>query len=75
MHHGTVRAVLKDAGIQIRTRQRLTDRQLEEAKRLYIAGQSTTEIGEVLGCYASTVGRALTKLGVSLRPPGHIRID
>jgi DNA invertase Pin-like site-specific DNA recombinase len=70
LHHGTVRGVLQDAGITIRTRRRLTTQQLEEAKRLYLAGQSTTEIGERFGCYASTIGRALLKLGVTLRPPG-----
>lgn len=75
LHHGTVRAVLVEAGVEIRTRRRLTDAQVAHARDMYLAGFTTTEIGEVLGVYASTVGRALIKAGVRLRPAGSHKID
>ncbi|MBZ5735144.1 helix-turn-helix domain-containing protein [Nocardioides sp. TRM66260-LWL] len=70
LHHQTIRAVLVEAGVLVRTRQRLTQKQLEEIVKLYESGLTTTEIGERLGVYASTVGRQLKKLGVELRAPG-----
>lgn len=70
MHHQTVREVLCEAGVVVRTRQRLTSQQLREIERLYADGASTSELGARFGVAASTVGRALIRRGVVLRPPG-----
>lgn len=70
MNHSTIRALLVEAGVTVRTRRRLSVEQIARAHDLYLDGYSTTQIAELFGCYASTIGRALVKLGVSLRPPG-----
>ncbi len=70
MHHQTVRQILVEAGVEVRRRQRLSDDNLTEVRRLYEAGATTTEIGEQFGVYASTIQRALHRLGVERRSAG-----
>lgn len=71
LHHQTVRAVLIEAGVLVRTRQRLTQTQLEEIVQPYESGLTTTEIGERYGVCTSTVGlHHLKQLGVGRRAPG-----
>ena len=68
IHRNSVRAHLYKAGIAIR-RRGLTEQQMDEATRLYLAGNSLARLGEQLGCDQTTVRRALSKRGVVMRFP------
>jgi IS30 family transposase len=69
MHRHTVAAHLEREGVSVRPQMKMTPRLVERATKLYAEGQSTTVIGKQLGVEASTVGKALKRAGVQLRPP------
>ena len=48
---------------------RMTPGLVERATELYTQGWSTVQIGKQLGVTASTVGKAMKRAGVQLRPP------
>lgn len=58
--------LLRDAGVPIR-RQGLTNEQIDDAARLYEAGQSLAKIGRQLGVDHGTVWRQLKNCGVRMR--------
>lgn len=62
-----ISAALKRAGVQLR-RQGLTTRQVDEAERLYAAGQSLARISECLEVDAGTVRTRLIQRDVTMRP-------
>ena len=68
LHRHSVRAHLTKAGVEIR-RRGLTEPQIDEAVRLYLAGSSLAKLGEQFGCDHTTVRRALKRRGLSLRKP------
>lgn len=61
--------LLEEEGVPRRF-QPLTPKQLERVIELYEAGKSTYDIAEQLKIPKTTVGRALNKAGVSMRPRG-----
>jgi lambda repressor-like predicted transcriptional regulator len=69
MHRRTVAAHLEREGVAVREQLKVTPRLIEWAKQLYANGQSLSAIGKQLGVEASTVGKALKRAGVKLRPP------
>jgi hypothetical protein len=62
IHRETVSSVLEREGVQ-RRRRPLSTSQIEKASVLYESGWSLARVGAELGCDASTVWRALAKLG------------
>ena len=68
MHRQTVARHLKREGIAVRSQLKMTPRLTEQAERLYADGHTLTAIGVKLGVEASTVGKALKRTGVQLRP-------
>jgi len=62
IHRGMVSGVLEREEVQ-RRRRPLSTSQVEEPSVLYENGWSLARVGEELGCDASTVWRALAKLG------------
>lgn len=69
IHRTTVSAHVARAG---KTRQRLTEAQVEEAIRLYEQGQSLRVVGQYLDVSDKMVRRALHDSGVTVRPRGRI---
>ena len=70
MHRHTVAAHLEREGVAVRPqRKMMSPRLIERAKQLYADGHSLVAIGKQLGVEASTVGKALKRSGVQLRPP------
>lgn len=53
----------------MRSRIRMTPRLVARATELYEAGWSTVRNGTELGLGTSTVGKALKRVGVRMRPP------
>lgn len=68
IHRQSVRAHLAKADVEVR-RDGLTEPQIDEAVRLYLAGSSLAKLGEQFGCDHTTVRRALKRHGLSLRKP------
>lgn len=58
---------LKSAGVEVR-RQGLSTAQVDEAERLYTAGQSLARIGERLQVNPGSVRAGLLQRGVTMRP-------
>ena len=69
MHRHTVARHLEREGVAVRGQLKMTPQLVEHAKQLYTDGHSLTEVGKQLGVEASTVGKALKRSGVQLRPP------
>jgi DNA invertase Pin-like site-specific DNA recombinase len=69
MHRHTVARQLAEEGVAIRPQRKMTPQLVDRAKQLYADGQPLTSIGKHLGVEASTVGKALKRSGVKLRPP------
>ena len=68
-HRHTIAAHLKREGIAVRGQLKMTSELVNRAKTLYAEGQTPVTIGKQLGVEASTVGKALKRAGVRLRPP------
>ena len=65
-----VATILREQGVTLR-RQGLTDEQVREAVRLYLAGQSLAKLGAHFGVSHATIANVLRRQGVQLRPrPG-----
>ena len=69
MHRHTVAAQLERDGVTARPQLKMTPRLIARAKQLYAEGDSLAEVGNQLGVEASTIGKALKRAGVKLRPP------
>jgi len=68
IHRRTVAAHLEQRGVAIRTTKRkLSDRDVTEAARRYVDGDSLVILGEALGVSPDTVRRELHQAGVALR--------
>jgi DNA-directed RNA polymerase specialized sigma24 family protein len=55
--------------VAARPQLKMTPRLIARAKQLYAEGDSLAEVGKQLGVEASTIGKALKRAGVKLRPP------
>jgi DNA-directed RNA polymerase specialized sigma24 family protein len=69
IHRQTVAAHLKREGVAVRRQLKMTPDLIDHAKQLYAEGQSLANVGKQLGVEASTVGKAIKRAGVQLRPP------
>ena len=63
----TITRHLRNDGVELRPRQKLTPQLAERAKRLYIEGHSLALIGKEVGLTPTAVGNALRRTGVKLR--------
>lgn len=68
-HRHTISRHLQQAGIAKRPMTKMTEQLVARAQELYEAGWGTPKIGRELGVNASTVGKALKRAGVRMRPP------
>jgi hypothetical protein len=68
--HAGISGALKSADVPLR-RQGLTTSQVDEAERLYAAGQSLARIAERLQVNPSSVRTRLLERGVTMRPRFH----
>lgn len=68
IHRSTVMAKLRRAGVPKYSG--WSDDTTAEARRLYEAGLSITEISERIGRARTTIGNHLRAAGVEMRPPG-----
>jgi IS30 family transposase len=69
MHRQTVMRHLEREGVTVRRQLKMTPQLVDRAKKLYAQGQTLVMIGKQLGVEASTLGKALKRAGVTLRPP------
>lgn len=73
LRKASVLRLLHEAGTDMRRRQPFSERQVDEAARLYASGLSVAAIGLRLEAHPSTVWRTLKARGVTLRPPRNRR--
>jgi len=66
IHRSTVSLLLERQRIPRRNRP-LSPTQIEQARVLYVTGQSLAKVGRQLGCDANTVRLALVRVGVRMR--------
>lgn len=66
LHRTTVTAILDRHGVPVRAHY-MTDRQVDEARRLYESGLSLTATGEALGFDGATIATRLRASGVKIR--------
>ena len=66
IHSTTVLSLLERQSVARRNR-RLSSTQIDQARELYVAGQSLAKVGKQLGCHANTVRLVLLKAGVRMR--------
>jgi hypothetical protein len=68
VHRTTVSAHLQRHGVPRRAnRRKLTDKQIAEAAKLYVAGWSTAKVGKQFNVSAETALQTLRKAGVPIR--------
>jgi DNA-binding CsgD family transcriptional regulator len=63
----TITQHLRNGGVELRSRQKVTPQLAEHATRLYADGSSLAVIGKQLGLSPTTVGKALVGAGMQLR--------
>ena len=68
-HRHTVMRALKNAGVEIRPQKRMTPELVAQAAALYASDHTLEDIGKLIGLEASTIGKALKRSGITLRPP------
>lgn len=68
-HRHTIMPNLQKAGVEIRPQTKITDELVAQAAALYACDHTLEDIGKLLGLEASTIGKALKRAGVKLRPP------
>ncbi|MGJ6122307.1 hypothetical protein QN239_07000 [Mycolicibacterium sp. Y3] len=68
-HRHTVARQLAKAGVEIRSQRKMTPELLAQAASLYANDHTLENIGKLLGLEASTIGKALKRASVALRPP------
>jgi DNA-directed RNA polymerase specialized sigma24 family protein len=68
-HRHTIMRHLQKAGVQLRPQKMMTAELVTQAATLYAQDHTLEDIGELLGLEASTIGKALKRSGVTLRPP------
>jgi hypothetical protein len=68
-HRHTVMRLLKKSGVEIRPQKLMTADLVAQATALYAKDHTLEEVGRLLGLEASTIGKALNRVGVQLRPP------
>ncbi|MFH5230817.1 hypothetical protein [Antrihabitans spumae] len=68
LHRQTVSAHLRREDVALHSRVKMTPEIVAKATTLYAEGWSTVRIGEKLGLGPSTVGKALKRAGVRMRP-------
>jgi transposase-like protein len=68
-HRHTVARQLEKARVQIRPQRKMTADLIAQAATLYTNDHTLEDIARLLGLEASTIGKALKRAGVTLRPP------
>ena len=69
-HRNSVLRHLDAAGVKIRPQKLMTPELVAQATVLYAKNHSLAEVGQLLGgLEASTIGKALKRAGITLRPP------
>lgn len=68
-HRHTVVRALEKAGIATRPQTKMTPDLVAQAAALYARDHTLEKIGKLFGLEASTIGKALKRTGVTLRPP------
>ena len=68
-HRHTVMRQLQKDGIEIRPQKKMSNALVARATALYADEHTLEDIGKLFGLEASTVGKALKRAGVRLRPP------
>lgn len=68
-HRNTVLRHLESVGVKVRPQKLMTPELVARATALYANDHSLAEVGQLLGLEASTIGKALKRAGVTLRPP------
>ena len=67
-HRNTISGVLKRNGVKV-TKNRMNDKVVEKAKRLYASGLTLKVVRQQLGICESTIRRSLMRVGVEIREP------